>query len=125
MAEHLSLLPDRYAVCRLDPDAPTPDWATDSALSCITRSATELSVLCVQTSVPSGVTAETGWAALVVAGPLAFTAVGVLASILQPLAQAEISVFVLSSFDTDYILLKQETLTRATNVLMAAGHTIT
>ncbi len=124
MPQQLNLLPERYAICRLAADAPTPAWIGAGPLTSTTRTTHELSVLCQAANVPPGVCAEADWIALQVTGPLEFSAVGVLASILQPLADAAIPVFVISTFDTDYILLKQEALHAAKIALVAAGHTV-
>ncbi len=121
----LILEPQHLAVCRLDPSAASPAWtsATVGFLS-ITRTPDELSVVCAQDSVPSAVKHEPGWRALKVAGPLEFTLVGVLASILNPLAGAGVSVFAISTFDTDYVLLKASSLAVALPALESAGHTV-
>jgi hypothetical protein len=118
---HLILLPDPYAVCRLPPDAETPSWAGGAFVS-ITRTAQELSVVCRADAVPAGVRHEGGWRGLRVAGTLDFALVGVLASLLGPLAAAGVSVFVVSTFDTDYVLVRGQQLPEALAALSAAGH---
>lgn len=112
----VSALKDRMAVCRLAPDAPVPDWARGEFVS-VTRTADELSVVCAEAGVPRDVTAERGWRGLKVQGPLDFGLVGVLASLLAPLAEADIPVFVVSTYDTDYILVREADLGRAVEVL--------
>ena len=112
------------AVCRLDSDAPMPPWATAGDLFSITRTADELSVVCRQDAVPDGINCERGWRCLRVAGTIPFSVVGVLASLTAPLADAGISVFALSTFDTDYLLVKAKDLERAVDVLRRRGHTI-
>jgi len=121
---HLTLLPEVFAVCRLSPDAETPDWATVGAFFSITRTADELSVVCRQINVPVDVKAEKGWRCWQVAGPLDFALTGILASLLNPLAEAGISIFTISTFDTDYLLIKEATLETAIAALRAAGHYI-
>jgi GNAT superfamily N-acetyltransferase len=96
-----------YAVCRLHADAPLPAWVAGRPFLSITRTADELSVVCSQEIVPERVRCERGWQCLLVAGTLHFSLVGVLASLLHPLADAGVSVFVVSTFDTDYLLVKQ------------------
>jgi hypothetical protein len=118
----LSLLPDTYAVCRLDKDAPVPDWATRGPYSSVTRTADELSVVCPDALVPGGVRKESGWRVLMVEGPLDFSLTGVLASLTGPLAREGISVFALSTYDTDYLLVKQEQSEKALQALGAAGY---
>lgn len=124
MNQHvLTLLPDSFAVCRLPPDAPMPSWPKGPFVS-ITRSSDELSIVCPDDAVPGGVRCERGWRCLKVQGPFGLTAVGVLASLVGPLAEAGVSVFVVSTFDTDYILVKGEALSRAIEALGRAGHAI-
>jgi len=120
----LSLLPNTYAVCRLDADAAIPSWATKSGFVSITRTAEELSILCLQSLVPDGVKCEKDWWCFQLLGPIPFMSVGVLASLVQPLADAEISVFVISTFDTDYLLVKAADLQRATDALRQNGFSL-
>jgi hypothetical protein len=122
----LSLVPlaDRLAVCRLDGEAPVPDWALRDGFFSITRTGEELSVVCREVLVPEGIRAEWGWRALRVAGVLDLTLVGVLASLAAPLAGAGISLFALSTFDTDYLLVQEHELGRAVEGLRAAGHAV-
>ncbi len=117
----LTLLPSRFAVCRLDAAAELPDWPRGELVS-VTRSREELSVVCEERGVPPGVRAETGWRALKVAGPLQFGATGVLSSLAGPLAAAKVSLFAVSTFDTDYLLVKEARLGEAVAALEAAGH---
>ena len=119
----LSLLPTRLAVCWLAPDAPLPAWP-DGELTAITRTPDEISIVCAEACVPPGVTAEKGWRALKVAGPLDFSLTGVLAALAAPLAEAKISIFALSTFDTDYLLVKEAALAPALQTLRSAGHHI-
>ena len=118
------MLDGLFGVCRLESDAPIPSWAHGGPFSSITRTADELSVVCPQDVVPEGVTYEPDWRCLRVAGTIAFSAVGVLASLTAPLTEAGISVFAISTFDTDYLLVKGEDLERAVAVLRRRGHTI-
>ncbi len=120
----LCLLPDEMSVARLPADAAIPAWATAAPFFSITRTPDELSILCPAARVPAGVRAEAGWRCLQVAGPLDFGLVGVLAALLGPLQQAGISVFVLSTYDTDYVLVKKAQLSRTLHALRAAGHEI-
>lgn len=90
----------------------------------ITRTDDELAVVCQQTQVPPGVRQEGGWRRLRVAGTMDFTQVGVPASLVDPLAQAKISVFALSTFDTDYLLVKEADLEAAMAALRRSGHRI-
>ncbi|MEW5872513.1 MAG: ACT domain-containing protein [Chloroflexota bacterium] len=117
----LLLLPERLAVCRLPADAQFPDWARDGELLALVRTSSELSVVCAERFVPPEVKAERGWRVLQVQGPLDFSQVGVLASITVPLAKAGVSLFALSTYDTDYILVKESALERAVQALNQAG----
>ena len=90
----------------------------------VTRTGYELSVVCSQAMVPESIHAERDRRLLQIEGTLAFTLIGVLASVATPLADAEISVFAVSTYDTDYLLISEPDLKRATEVLEAAGHTI-
>jgi hypothetical protein len=123
-ALRLELLPGRFAVARLPSDAPAPSWAASDGLHSITRTPQELSVVCAEAAVPPGVRHESGFRALRVAGSLDFQLVGILLSLAQPLAEAGISMFSLSTFDTDYVLVRERDLDRAVAALAAAGHSV-
>ena len=120
----LTLLPEPLAVCRLPPDAALAAWAGTSEFVSITRTADELSVVCPQDAVPDCVSCERGWRCLKVAGPLQLSAVGVLAALAAPLAEAGVSVFAVSTFDTDYLLVKEENLATALEALRRAGQNV-
>jgi hypothetical protein len=127
MARHkllLSLLPGTFAVCRFYPDAPLPAWVTAGPFVSTTRTADELSVVCLQDVVPPGVRCERDWCCLRVAGPLDFALIGVLVSLAAPLAEAGVSVFAVSTFDTDYLLVRGPELPRAVEALRSAGHVV-
>jgi hypothetical protein len=113
-----------YAVCRLPPDAAVPEWACHGALWSVTRTPAELSIVCEASSVPAGVRAEEPWRGLVVRGPLDFSLTGVMASLSAPMAAAGISIFVLSTYDTDYLLVRDHAFERAIEVLTDAGHVV-
>jgi len=123
---HLSLivLPELVAVCRLSPSIPIPAWASTGQFFSITRTADELSIVCFQDTVPDGVDCERGWRCLRVAGAMPFSVVGVLASLTSPLAEATISIFAISTFDTDYLLVKAEKLDDAVATLRRVGHSV-
>jgi hypothetical protein len=117
----LIIHPHRLAVCRLPAEAAIPDWARPGDLLAVVRTRDELSVLCEERYVPPEVKAERGWRALQVQGPLDFSMVGVLSSILAPLAQAALSVLALSTYDTDYILVRDGALERTVQILRQEG----
>ncbi len=120
----LTLLPDRFAISRLAADAPIPGWATQGAFFSITRTRDELSVVCELSRVPVGVQSQPGWRVFKVHGPFVLSEIGVLSALAAPLAAAEISLFVVSTFDTDYLLVASETLLAAVAALERAGHTV-
>jgi hypothetical protein len=120
----LSLLPERFAISRLAPTAPLPAWATQGAFYCVTRTCDELSIIVEEFRVPAGNQSHTGWRVLKVHGPFLLSEVGVMASLTAPLADARISLFVVSTFDTDYLLVTQEQLASAVVALDRAGHSI-
>ena len=120
----LLTLDELYAIVRLHPDAGLPEWATMGQFWSVTRSETELSVVCREDDVPADASAERGWCALEVAGPLDFSLTGVVASLVTPLAEAEVPIFVLSTFDSDYVLVRELDLARAVDALRDAGHTV-
>lgn len=109
-------------VCRLAFDARIPEWALDGGFFCVVRTSDELSIVCTEDRLPPGVSAERGWAALKLEGPFPFSMTGVLASFVQPLAEAKIPIFAISTFDTDYVLIKHQNLPQAVLALEAAGH---
>jgi uncharacterized protein len=113
-----------YAVCQLGPDAPLPEWATRGPLWSITRSGTELSIVCDASSVPQGVRVQAPWRALMVQGPLALELTGILASLASPLAAAGVPLFAVSTFDTDYLLVPTVDAGRAVAALRRAGHQV-
>jgi hypothetical protein len=98
-----------------------PAWADGTGFVSITRRQGELSIVCADERVPAEVRAERGWRALEVEGPIDFQAVGVLHGLTGPLARAGISVFAVATFDTDVLLVREETLGRATEALREAG----
>ena len=121
----LQLLPQDLAVCRLEPDRPVPEVLMQAPFYSITRTADELSVVCPERLVPSDAKAEKGWRALKVEGPLDFAMTGILANLTKPLAEANISVFALSTYDTDYLLIHNTDVAAAISALRADGHNVT
>jgi uncharacterized protein len=120
----LTVLAGRYAVARLGPAAGVPPWAWDGEFAAVARTPDEMSIVCRESAVPEGVRAERGWRCLRVAGPFDFAAVGVLASLVEPLVAAGVSLFAVSTFDTDYVLVKDDQLASAVAALRRAGHTV-
>lgn len=118
----LSVLPGLFAVSQLSPGAPIPTpvgefWS-------LTRTEGEVSLVCEEALVPAGAKFEGGWVALKLHGPFDFTLTGILAAVLEPLRHAGVGIFALSTFDTDYVLVKVERLQDALAALRGAGHTV-
>ena len=115
------------ALSAMPPDAALPSWVTSAPdpLISVTRTRNELSIICPSATVPETILCEAGWKAFTVEGKLELTAVGVLASIVNPLAEAGISILGFSTFDTDYVLVKEADLTRAADTLRRVGHAVT
>src|SRR5436309_7001081 len=121
----LELLPDTLAVCRLAPDAMVPEWAAIShGFVTISKTPEELSITTTQANVPLGARCESDYRALRVRGPLPLDLIGILAAIADPLAAAGLSIFAISTFDTDYVLVKSRDLEAAVAALERAGHRI-
>jgi hypothetical protein len=115
------------AICHLTPNAELPAGLLDAAFSAVVRTPDELSLvlseeLCSGGRLPPGALVEPGWIALQLRGPFPFSLTGVLSSFLQPLAEAKIPIFAISTFDTDYVLIKRENWPKAVTALRAAGH---
>jgi uncharacterized protein len=123
MSLELTLLPEKFAVCRLD-SGDESDLRAASGLFSVTRTANELSVVCPEEDAPDGADVSGGWRAFEVGGPLDHTATGVLASVATPLAEAEVPLVPLATFDTDYVLVREADLEKASEALTAAGHTV-
>jgi len=115
-------LEGRFAVCRLSADAAIPAWAMSASFASITRTGDERSVVCPQENVPSEVQAERNWVGFKLQGPFPFSQTGILASFLTPLAEGGIPIFALSTYDTDYVFVKQESAEAALHALQSAGH---
>ena len=118
----LRVLPDRLAVARLSGTAALPPWADGPGVVSITRRTGELSIVCAEGRVPPEVRAERGFRVLEVEGPIAFEEVGVVHAITGPLATERISVLTIATFDTDLLLVREETVERAIAALRVAGH---
>ena len=112
----------RSAVCRLAPDDPVPAWLPRDGWWSVTRTSVELSVVCDESLVPQDVKHQSGWRRIELAGPFDFALTGILASILNPLAEARVPIFALSTFDTDWVLIPGEHLEKAKQALIGAGH---
>jgi hypothetical protein len=120
----LKLLPERMAVCRFEPTAPLPGWIGESGFYSLTRTEAELTLVCPETHLAPGTISETGWRCFKVQGLLDFSEIGIILSLTRPLAENGVAVFVMSTFDTDYFMVKEKDLAKAIDALTAEGHQI-
>ncbi len=122
-ALRFSILPGAWAVARIEPDRPLPAPELSASLFLsITRTADEISVVCPEQAAPEGARVEAGWSVMKLHGPFPFDLTGILVSFAAPLAEAGIGIFAISTFDTDYLLVKTARLDDALEALAAAGH---
>lgn len=120
----LFLLAGSFAICRLDKNAPVPDWAKSEDLFSVTRTTDELSIVCSQEDIPPGTDCETGWRCLKVESPFEFDLTGAIASIAAPLVEADVPLFVVATQDSDYLMVKETELERTSFILSQAGHQV-
>jgi uncharacterized protein len=120
----LSVLEHRLAVCRLEPRAEIPKWVSGAPFFCVTRTAGELSVICPEERIPAGTPCERGWRALEVEGPLEFGLTGVLASLAVPLAESEVGILAIATYETDYVLVQESQLDLAAQALRERGREV-
>jgi len=125
MKRALHRLPNRFAVARLGPAEGWPWWATWSdGLAAMVRTPSECSIVCEERLVPGDVLAERGYVAFAVEGPIPLGEIGVMAGLTQPLAAAGISVFAVSTYDTDYLLVRDTAEDEATRAWRSAGYLV-
>ena len=120
----MSLLAPRMAICRLEPDSDLPAWVEGNSFCAITRTDEELSIVCPEAALPGSVFCDQGWRCLKIEGPLDLAETGVLYTLARPLAEAKISIFALSTFNTDYLLVKERDVEQAIRVLSQQGHDV-
>ena len=116
------LLPGPYAIVRLAPDAPVPDWVDEGYFTSVTRTADELSIVCPAENLPTGIPSSQRWICLRLEGPFPFSQTGVLMSFVEPLSTNGIPIFAISTYDTDYVFIQEEFAGASLNVLQEAGH---
>ncbi|MBU3105593.1 ACT domain-containing protein [Clostridium gasigenes] len=114
----MKLLKEKYGVCRLDKANSIPNWAIEGEFYSITKTEDELSIVCLQESIPTDIKYEKDWKVLKVEGPLDFALVGILAGISSLMASKGISIFAISTYDTDYILIKEKDIDNAIELLL-------
>jgi hypothetical protein len=112
----------RYAIVRLEADAPIPDWGTQGEFNSISRTADELSIVCPTANLPAGIHSPHRWVCLKLEGPFPFSLTGILLSFIQPLSDNAIPIFAVSTYDTDYVLIQEEFSEKALVLLQQAGH---
>ena len=120
----LKPLSGRYAVSRLEAKESIPGWADGPGFVSITRTEDELSVVCLQDRVPDAVKHDRDWVALKLQGPFAFDETGIVLSVIKPLSENELGIFLVSTFDGDHLLVKAKDEAAARGLLVAAGHTL-
>jgi hypothetical protein len=119
----LEVVSDEFAICRIDANAEIPEWAQGEFVS-ITRTPYELTIVCRQSDVPDGIRCDVGWRNMRLVGPFELSEIGVLSRLARPLAAAGISVFVIGTFDTDYLLVRNSDLSAAIEALRSSGHSV-
>jgi hypothetical protein len=120
----MKLIKEKYGVCRLNKTESIPEWAQNSDFYSITRTSDELSIVCSEDSIPSDIKCEKDWRILKIEGPLDFSLIGILASISTILAQKGISIFAISTYDTDYILVKNKDIENAVEALISERYEV-
>jgi hypothetical protein len=121
----MKLLKEKYGVVRLDKTDLIPEWAKNSEFYSITKTEDELSIVCSQNRIPGDVKCESDWRILKVEGTLDFSLIGIVSSISTVLAQKKISIFAISTYDTDYILVKDKDIENAINSLSNEKYEVT
>lgn len=120
----LKLFNETYGICRLGSSEEFPIWAKGEEFISVTKTKDELSIVCLEEGIPSDVKCERDWRILKVLGPLDLSLIGVLAEISTLLADVKVSIFAISTFDTDYILIKNKDVNRAAEVLSSNGYNV-
>lgn len=124
MIVRLKEIPGDYAVARLAPGEAIPAWADGDGFVSISRTDDELSIVCLQDRTPTDVRSDRGWACLKLVGPFAFDETGIVLSVIRPLSENGIGIFVVSTFDGDHLLLQRQNLDNAKTLLRNAGHIV-
>ncbi|MGB7600887.1 MAG: ACT domain-containing protein [Candidatus Sulfotelmatobacter sp.] len=115
-------LPGLYAIVRMAPTTPIPNWAASAEFTSITRTADELSIVCPLANLPADVQSQLRWICVKLEGPFPFSQTGVLMSFIAPLSESGVPIFAISTFDTDYVLVPEEFAGQALQMLTKAGH---
>ena len=120
----ITLMKEKFAVCKLDSEDVIPKWVDTKEFNSITRTNDELSIVCIDKNIPKDIVSEKDWRILKIEGVLDFSLVGILAKISSILAEEKISIFAISTYNTDYILLKEENSGNAIKILRENGYNI-
>jgi hypothetical protein len=120
----IDLLSGAFAICRLAPDAAIPPWATTGSFVSVTRTSDELSIICPTADVPPNILASRDWHALKLRGPFDMHLVGVMLSVAAPLAASGVSIMPVTTYDTDYFLVRHPQIELAIASLRQAGHVV-
>ncbi|MEO4042942.1 ACT domain-containing protein [Hoeflea sp. CAU 1731] len=118
----LQRVPGRYGVSRLASDAPMPDWLSGAGFTALIRADDEMTVVCQMDRIPEGTETDAPWACLRSMGPFDFHTAGIVQSLVTPLSDKGIGVFVLCTFDGEHILVADRDLNAAVAALTEAGH---
>ncbi len=114
----LSILPEKLGICHFDKNSPIPSWALEKTnFTSITRTMDELSITLPQEKIPGGVIVEKDWRAFKLEGDVELASVGIIASLAKPLAEAKISIFNVSTYETNYVLVEEKNLEKAKEIL--------
>lgn len=114
----LSLLSEKMGICHLGKNIPIPDWAVNGDFFSVTKTERELSIVLPQDKIPAGVFFEKNWRAFVLEDVAdGVHSVGIIASLTGPLAEAGISIFDISTYETNYILIEEKNLEKAEEIL--------
>ncbi len=124
---NLRIIDGSYSICRLDASSKIPDWALKGDFYSMVKTKDELSIVCESKNVPTvksstaKIEEEKKWGLIKIEGPLDLNLTGVSASLLTPLAKGKVNIFAVSTYDTDYLLVKIEKLQVAKQILEKSG----
>jgi len=121
---NFTLLPDTFAIVRMGAADEVPKWTDGGPFVSMTRTDSELSIVCRERHVPAGAHADRGWQCLKIEGPIPLNVVGVMAEVASVLAKAGVSVFPIATYATDYVFVKGDQVAGAIDALRAAGHSV-
>lgn len=120
----LKVLDVTLAICQLEPGSEVEEWSDGTGIFSVMRTDDEVTIVCSEELVPEGAICSKGWKCIRLVGHFDFTEVGVLSQLALPLAGANVPIFVMSAYNTDYVLVRKQDLQRASEALRTAGHDI-